>query len=613
MSFKTDSNMHLAKACVVPICEGKKFNLVHKFPADTQRSSEWQNAIQQKEPILKLQDKTHDAIRKRYFVCARHFGINSYKNIESRSLNLTAIPHLNLTNLDEYSKSKAYQLEQSQQTENSPKKAMPTILNKLAATSIKSESIIKPIKRTFDEMHETIMPISNVKSTQNINTSSHNSNERVKICRANLDYELKSNDQKIEAVNECEIKDEPKGKILALLEVNPAQYKKLLSVINSNSNVVVIDNIENDLNTLDDNEIEITVNENEIKIDKFWLRDHCRCGSCFDFSTNQRSLNILNIPDNVSIKCFELKDNKLNVIWDDDHESTYDTDFLLKNQYENLSEAKSNKILWTKEYMSIPSNVCRVSMRDYMSDPDISRKVLKGLCLNGFAFIEGVQATQQNTEFVIRQLFPIHKTLFGEMWTFSDEKKDHMDTAYTNYYLGPHNDNTYFNDASGLQILHCIMNQCTGGENFLIDGFQVAEKIKTGYPDTYERLTKTVVPAEYMEKDYHHKYYAPIINLDPITNEVVQIRFNLYDRAPLNTLPRNQIRQFYKDLKILISELENSENRISFKLEPGTVLIFDNWRVLHGRHAYDGKRTMTGCYVQRSEYMSVLRVNGFIK
>jgi len=180
-------------------------------------------------------------------------------------------------------------------------------------------------------------------------------------------------------------------------------------------------------------------------------------------------------------------------------------------------------------------------------------------------------------------------------------------------YLGPHNDNTYFNDASGLQILHCIAKQCTGGENFLIDGFQIAEKIKAEFPDTYERLTKTIVPAEYIEKDYHHKYCAPIINLDPITNEVVQIRFNLYDRAPINTLPRNQIRQFYKDLKILTSELENPENRKCFKLEPGTVLIFDNWRVLHGRHAYDGKRTMTGCYVQRSEYMSVLRVSGFIK
>lgn len=70
-------------------------------------------------------------------------------------------------------------------------------------------------------------------------------------------------------------------------------------------------------------------------------------------------------------------------------------------------------------------------MRDYMSDPDVSKGVLSNLHQYGVAFIDGVQPTQQNTEFVIRQLFPIHKTLFGEMWTFSDEKKEHADTAYT--------------------------------------------------------------------------------------------------------------------------------------------------------------------------------------
>lgn len=39
--------------------------------------------------------------------------------------------------------------------------------------------------------------------------------------------------------------------------------------------------------------------------------------------------------------------------------------------------------------------------------------------LDFIAFIDGVQPTQQNTEFVIRELFPIQRTLFGDMWTFS--------------------------------------------------------------------------------------------------------------------------------------------------------------------------------------------------
>lgn len=105
---------------------------------------------------------------------------------------------------------------------------------------------------------------------------------------------------------------------------------------------------------------------------------------------------------------------------------------MIKNQYGNQQEFEQ-KILWTKNVLEEPlKTFCRCVMRDYMSDPEISKGVLENLHRYGVAFIDGVQPTQQNTEFVIRQLFPIHRTLFGEMWTFSDEKRDHSDTAYTN-------------------------------------------------------------------------------------------------------------------------------------------------------------------------------------
>jgi trimethyllysine dioxygenase len=163
-----------------------------------------------------------------------------------------------------------------------------------------------------------------------------------------------------------------------------------------------------------------------------------------------------------------------------------------------------------------------------------------------------------------------------------------------------------------LQILHCIQKNCEGGDNFLIDGFQVANKLKDQYPDVFKRLTNTLVTGEYIEEGRHHKYCAPIIKVDAITDEVKQVRFNLYDRAPMNTVPLNKVRQFYSDLKHLAREFENPDNRISFKLEPGTVMIFDNWRILHGRSKFTGKRTMTGCYVMRTEYESALRVNKII-
>lgn len=184
---------------------------------------------------------------------------------------------------------------------------------------------------------------------------------------------------------------------------------------------------------------------------------------------------------------------------------------------------------------------------------------------------------------------------------------------YSSEYLGPHNDNAYFSDAAGLQVLHCLHHLGSGGENFLIDGFQIADKIKRDNPEVFERLTKTLVGVEYKEDGHHFKYEAPIISVHPVTGEIVQVRYNMDDRVPFNTLPAEKIREFYKDFKILTRELQDESNQITFKLRPGTVMIFDNWRLLHGRHGYSGSRTMTGCYISRDEYQSTLRINDFIE
>ena len=39
-------------------------------------------------------------------------------------------------------------------------------------------------------------------------------------------------------------------------------------------------------------------------------------------------------------------------------------------------------------------------------------------------------------------------------------------------------------------------------------------------------------------------------------------------------------------------------------LRPGTILVVDNWRVLHGRTAFTGKRVMAGAYLHREDVES---------
>lgn len=89
-------------------------------------------------------------------------------------------------------------------------------------------------------------------------------------------------------------------------------------------------------------------------------------------------------------------------------------------------------------------------------------------------------------------------------------------------------------------------------------------------------------------------------------------RFNLYDRAPFNSIPQNEMAEFYKALRNLTIAINDKENEWWFKLNPGTIMIMDNWRVLHGRNSYTGYRVMTGCYVSRSDYISVAHGMGLL-
>lgn len=61
-------------------------------------------------------------------------------------------------------------------------------------------------------------------------------------------------------------------------------------------------------------EIEITTDgDKSLKLDLLWLRDHCRCEKCYDHETFQRKVNILDIPDDVSTKAYDVHDQTLNI------------------------------------------------------------------------------------------------------------------------------------------------------------------------------------------------------------------------------------------------------------------------------------------------------------
>jgi len=238
----------------------------------------------------------------------------------------------------------------------------------------------------------------------------------------------------------------------------------------------------------------------------------------------------------------------------------------------------------------------------------------------GFAILQGLPPDPNVTFQICKKIGYFLDSPFGSHWDYTVEADNiifqEKDTAYSNEEIHPHTDGTYCISSPGIQVFHLLSHTGgKGGRTFLVDGFNIAniikEKTTLSHSPTaslFKYLVET--PFEWYHRDDSHDLSAfePVIKLDHDGN-LQQFRFNNLDRAPPSVhLSKSELDQYYYALEVLLSETRSSKNLIEFQLFPGQVLAVNNWRVLHGRREFTGKRRMCGCYMPMDVFMSKLRV-----
>ena len=182
------------------------------------------------------------------------------------------------------------------------------------------------------------------------------------------------------------------------------------------------------------------------------------------------------------------------------------------------------------------------------------------------------------------------------------------DSAYSKSELRPHTDSTYSNDAPGLQLLLCCEYNAKGGDSILVDGFKIAEKIKKKNKKFFKILSSIEVPGNYLGDGVFLQAQRPIFRLDK-KDRIIQVSFNNYDRAPFR-IEKDLTIKFYEAIKKFDLMVNSSEFQWRHILKPGELLIFNNWRILHGRGSFDGTRKISGCYINKEDFDSSCRMNG---
>lgn len=337
-----------------------------------------------------------------------------------------------------------------------------------------------------------------------------------------------------------------------------------------------------------------------------WLRDHCGCAACHHPETRQRLLDTFSLPADLRPTGIELGAGGLTlaITWSDGHQTSFAAS-ALEETLSPVGILASDITTWNDSEIS--ADFPQVPFDAMMADDAALETCLDRLERFGFCFVEGTPATPEGTQAVATRIAYIRETIFGGYWDFTANLQ-HKDTAYTSLAIGPHTDGTYSFDAPGYQMLHVLAFDGQGGENVFVDGFRIAEIMRRDTPELYRVLTEVDVPGQYIDHDrgIHLMARRPLLRLDA-TGRLVQVSYNNHDRAPFALEPKLQ--SLFSEAYATFARLGNDRAlQYRRRLAPGSLALFDNWRLLHARDAYSGVRRLAGAYLNKEDVESRLRV-----
>jgi gamma-butyrobetaine dioxygenase len=348
----------------------------------------------------------------------------------------------------------------------------------------------------------------------------------------------------------------------------------------------------------------------QIGIHPLWLRERCQDPGSMDLRSGQRLQDPSDFPLDLSyVSLSAPAPGHLHVCFSDGHEADFaEGDILAEAAMPPGDYGCPAPLLWDAKLANLP----RVAWHEHAEGPRVAQW-MESFLRYGFIIFEGVPAHPEQVLKVASLFGWPRETNFGV--TFEVRSKptaEANDLGYTPVKLDPHTDNPYRSPVPGVQLLHCIANETRGGLSTLVDGYTVAEALRTRDAEAFRILSTTPVRFRFRDSDTELLSSAVPIELDA-GGKVRTIRFSpRLDFVPL--LPPEELAAYYRARRVFDHALRSSEFEIRFLLNRGDLVMFDNCRLLHGRTGFDpqeGLRHLQGCYIDidgpRSRYRVLRR------
>ncbi|MEQ2255238.1 hypothetical protein ILYODFUR_011783 [Ilyodon furcidens] len=264
-------------------------------------------------------------------------------------------------------------------------------------------------------------------------------------------------------------------------------------------------------------------------------------------------------------------------------------------------------------YWDATLRIPKADFQEVLHDDRAALAWLLALRQVGIVHLQGAPAEQGQVARLAERIGYLRLTFYGHTWQVQDKSMAN-NVAYTSGKLSLHTDYPALHFAPGVQFLHCINQAEEGGESEVVDGFHMAEQLQREDPEAFQTLTSLRVDFTDSGTDYCDFMLQSkncIIDVDS-KGKVTKINYNNATRDSVLDLPLHQVQPFYRALKAYVDIMNRPENVVTYTMEPGDMVTFDNWRLLHGRKSYISKpdrlRHLEGAYLDWDEVMSRLRI-----
>lgn len=334
-----------------------------------------------------------------------------------------------------------------------------------------------------------------------------------------------------------------------------------------------------------------------------WLRARSPDPDQRDAITGQRLMNPHLLPDDLSLLDAQLDAQGLHLEFSDGHCGCFDPAELIAGSV--LDEGCPAPLPWQADLSPLPWH----GWQSLADDAQLHR-ALKDYIERGFLLLHGTPTQADSILSIARRFGFVRETNFGSFFEVYS-RPDSTDLAYRPVALGPHTDNPYRNPVPGIQLLHCLQNETSGGLSTLVDSLAVAQQLQQEDPQGFALLASVPVRYEYRDADTWLVSVQPMIELTGKGAMMGVFYSPRLDDMPL--MSDADTRAYHRARRRFGSLLADPRYELQFRLEPGQLMMFDNNRVLHGRTAFDpgeGHRQLQGCYIDRDSPRSLYRVLG---